>query len=99
MRAREAVAAQEKSFTELLAKRGLALRTDLLKPLVNWLSPDFAHRRFNTRYFAAAAPVNQEPSLLPSKGVWGRWVSAAELVAAREDTRWATRSASRTRWV
>ncbi|MCU1554607.1 MAG: hydrolase, partial [Arthrobacter sp.] len=52
MRAREAVANQEKSFTDVLAKRGLKVRTDLLKPLVNWLSPDFAHRRFNTRYFA-----------------------------------------------
>ena len=48
MRAREAVADQEKSFIDVLAKRGLSLRTDLLKPLVNWLSPDFAHRRFNT---------------------------------------------------
>ncbi|HSU72090.1 MAG TPA: NUDIX hydrolase [Micrococcaceae bacterium] len=86
MKAREAIASQEKSFPEMLAKRGLALRTDLLKPLVNWISPDFAHRRFNTRYFAAAAPVNQEPSILQSKGVWGRWVSAAELVAAREET-------------
>ena len=51
-----AVAEQEKTFTEVLAKRGLSLRTDLLKPLVNWLSPDFAHRRFNTRYFAATVP-------------------------------------------
>ena len=86
MKAREAVASQEKSFADMLAKRGLALRTDLLKPLMNWISPDFAHRRFNTRYFAAAAPVNQEPSVLTSKGVWGRWASAAELVAAREET-------------
>lgn len=84
MRAREAVAAQEKSFTEMLSKRGLSLRTDLLKPLVNWLSPDFAHTRFNTRYFAATVPVNQQPSILGSKGVWGRWVSAAEAIALRE---------------
>ena len=46
----------------MLAKRGLSLRTDLLKPLVNWLSPDFAHRRFNTRYFAATVPMNQQPT-------------------------------------
>jgi hypothetical protein len=84
MRAREAVASQEKSFTEMLTKRGLSLRTDLLKPLVNWLSPDFAHTRFNTRYFAATVPVNQQPSILGSKGVWGRWVSAAEAIALRE---------------
>jgi 8-oxo-dGTP pyrophosphatase MutT (NUDIX family) len=86
MRAREAVANQEKSFTELLAKRGISLRTDLLKPLVNWLSPDFAHRRFDTRYFAATVPVNQQPSLLSSKGVWGRWVCARKAINEREIT-------------
>jgi 8-oxo-dGTP pyrophosphatase MutT (NUDIX family) len=86
MRAREAVANQEKSFTELLAKRGISLRTDLLKPLVNWLSPDFAHRRFDTRYFAATVPVNQQPSLLASKGVWGRWVCARKAINERETT-------------
>ena len=86
MRAREAVADQEKSFTDVLAKRGLSLRTDLLKPLVNWLSPDFAHRRFNTRYFAATVPVNQQPSLLASKGVWGRWVCVRKVIAERDTT-------------
>jgi 8-oxo-dGTP pyrophosphatase MutT (NUDIX family) len=86
MRARVAVAEQEKSFTEVLAKRGLSVRTDLLKPLVNWLSPDFAHRRFNTRYFAATLPVNQQPSLLATKGVWGRWVCARKVIAERDTT-------------
>ncbi|WP_026556039.1 NUDIX hydrolase [Arthrobacter sp. 35W] len=86
MKAREAIAAQDKTFAEMLGRRGLALRTDLLKPLVNWVSPDFMHRRFNTRYFAAAAPVNQEPALLQSKGVWGRWVCAGDLVAGRAGT-------------
>jgi len=83
MRARVAVAEQEKSFTEVLAKRGLSVRTDLLKPLVNWLSPDFAHRRFNTRYFAATVPMNQQPSLLASKGVWGRWVCVRRVIEER----------------
>ena len=83
MRARVAVAEQEKSFTDVLANRGLSVRTDLLKPLVNWLSPDFAHRRFNTRYFAATVPMNQQPSLLASKGVWGRWVCVRKVVEGR----------------
>ncbi|MFP3580697.1 NUDIX hydrolase [Arthrobacter sp. fls2-241-R2A-200] len=86
MKAREAVAAQEKSFTDILTKRGLSLRTDLLKSLVNWVSPDFAHTRFNTRYFAATVPVNQQPSILASKGVWGRWVCVADAIALRDTT-------------
>ncbi len=84
MDAREAIADQDKTFPEMLAKRGLGLRTDLLKPLVNWVSPDFAHRRFDIRYFAAAAPVNQTPSLLSSKGIWARWACAAKLISGRE---------------
>ncbi|PNI09006.1 NUDIX hydrolase [Arthrobacter sp. AFG7.2] len=86
MRARVAVAEQERTFPEILAKRGLSVRTDLLKSLVNWRSPDFAHRRFDTRYFAATVPLNQHPTLLEEKGVWGRWVNAADVIAGRHTT-------------
>ncbi|HEX7201944.1 MAG TPA: NUDIX hydrolase [Arthrobacter sp.] len=86
MRARIAVAEQEKTFTQVLEKRGLLLRTDLLKSLVNWRSPDFAHRRFDTRYFAATVPLSQEPTLLEGKGVWGRWVNAARIIEDRDST-------------
>lgn len=84
MKAREDIASQELRFAELLERRGLALRTDLLRPLSHWVSPDFVHRRFDTRYFAAARPINQEPTLLASKGVWGRWVSAADILDERQ---------------
>jgi 8-oxo-dGTP pyrophosphatase MutT (NUDIX family) len=86
MRARIAVAEQEKTLAQVLDKRGLSLRTDLLKSLVNWRSPDFAHRRFDTRYFAATVPLGQEPTLLEGKGVWGRWVNAAKAIEERNST-------------
>lgn len=86
MKKREALAAQEFSFPELLGKRGLVLRTDLLKPVVNWISPDFAHRRFNTRYFAAAAPANQTATPLASKSSWARWVCPSTLVREQDST-------------
>jgi 8-oxo-dGTP pyrophosphatase MutT (NUDIX family) len=86
MRARIAVAEQEKTLAQVLEKRGLLLRTDLLKSLVNWRSPDFAHRRFDTRYFAATVPLSQEPTLLEGKGVWGRWVNAARIIEDRDTT-------------
>lgn len=83
-RAREAVASEEIGFAELMAKRGLGLRTDLLRPLVHWVSPKFAHRRFDTRYFAATLPEGQIPTLLPSKGVWGEWTLPAKLLKERD---------------
>ncbi|GLB69374.1 NUDIX hydrolase [Arthrobacter mangrovi] len=86
MRARQLVAEQESSFPELLDRWGLGLRTDLLRPLSRWISPDFAHRRFDTRYFAATQPVNQQPVLLDGKGVWGSWVCAAKVIAERDSS-------------
>ncbi|MGG5751994.1 NUDIX hydrolase [Zafaria sp. Z1313] len=86
MSIREALAGQDIGFGRLLAQRGLGLRTDLLRPLSRWISPDFAHRRFDTRYFAAALPVNQRATLLRGKGVWARWLAAGELVRERETT-------------
>ena len=83
MGARAAIAAQDASFLELLERRGLGLRTDLLRPLANWQSADFALRRFDTRYFAAVQPVGQEASLLDGKGIWAAWKPAAEVIEAR----------------
>lgn len=84
MAARTAIASRDANFLDLLNRRGLGLRTDLLRPLSYWQSPDFALRRFETRYFAAVAPMGQEASLLEGKGVWGRWVAAADVVAAAD---------------
>ncbi|WP_336856007.1 NUDIX hydrolase [Sinomonas albida] len=90
-RAREAVAAQEIGFAELITKRGLGLRTDLLRPLVHWVTPEFAHRRFDTRYFAATLPVGQTPTLLPSKGVWGEWVLPTRILKERDTSEFGDR--------
>ncbi|WP_026550050.1 NUDIX hydrolase [Arthrobacter sp. Br18] len=86
MKAREAINEGESNFSEILQRRGLGVRTDLIKPLSHWLSPDFAHRRFDTHYFAAAQPVNQEPTILESKGVWGEWRWAAREIERRSTT-------------
>ena len=86
MKARESLAQQESSFAEVLNRRGLAVRTDLIKPLAHWLTPDFAHRRFDTHYFAVAHPVNQTPTLLDSKGTWAGWRCAAQEIARRTTT-------------
>ncbi|MDY6050867.1 MAG: NUDIX hydrolase [Rothia sp. (in: high G+C Gram-positive bacteria)] len=81
MASRLAVAQQEKTFADYLERRGLKIRADLLKPLARWQSPDFFHKRYDIHYFTCAVPVGQNPSLLANKGIWGRWMSARELVA------------------
>lgn len=83
MRARRDVATQELSFAQFLDRRGWGVRTDLLRPVAHWLSPDFELRRFDIQYFAVAAPTGQDVSPLvgatrDGAGKWGRWVSAKE---------------------
>lgn len=78
MRKRLALASAELTFAQLLERRGWGVRTDLLRPVAHWLSPDYELRRFDTYYFAAAAPTGQDVSPLAAKGKWGRWVSAQE---------------------
>lgn len=83
MDSREAIAAGDKTLAEYLAKRGLRVRSDLLRPLSRWQSPDFRHRRYDIHYFACAVPVGQKFTLLSSKGVWGEWVNVRQLLGTR----------------
>lgn len=83
MTAREAIAGQDLAFDEFLRRRGLGLRTDLLRPVSHWLNPNFALRRFDTWYFTATVPNRQEASLLRGKGKWGRWSAAGDILAKR----------------
>jgi 8-oxo-dGTP pyrophosphatase MutT (NUDIX family) len=56
---REALEAREQSMSELLARRGLVLRTDLLRPYAPWITPDIEPKRFDTRFFLAEMPAGQ----------------------------------------
>jgi 8-oxo-dGTP pyrophosphatase MutT (NUDIX family) len=47
------------SLAEMLARRGLVLRSDLLRPWSRWITPVIEERRFDTRFFAAALPPQQ----------------------------------------
>src|SRR5215217_1923285 len=49
----------ELSLAEFFASAGLALRADLLKPWANWVTPAFAPRRYDTRFFLATVPKGQ----------------------------------------
>lgn len=56
---RVALEAREHSLSELLARRRLVLRADLLRPLAHWITPEAEPRRFDTRFFLAELPVGQ----------------------------------------
>jgi 8-oxo-dGTP pyrophosphatase MutT (NUDIX family) len=47
------------SLAGLLHRRGLVLRSDLLRPWARWITPVTEERRYDTRFFAAALPAGQ----------------------------------------
>lgn len=57
---RLAVQRRELRMADLLARRGLRLRDDLLHPWGRWVTPDFEPRRYDTWFFVAALPDGQE---------------------------------------
>ena len=60
-RERAALLAKEQSFAQLLVRRGLVLRSDLLSAQGHWLTPAFESRRYDTWFFAALLPEGQIP--------------------------------------
>jgi 8-oxo-dGTP pyrophosphatase MutT (NUDIX family) len=75
------------SLSELLSRRGLLLRADLLTPWARWITPEVSPRRFDTWFFAAALPAGQLAGLAAAgpgesdSGTW--WRPGAALEAAR----------------
>lgn len=53
------LAAGRLTFAEVLARRGLVIRADLLTPWARWITPEAEPRRFDARFFAAALPPGQ----------------------------------------
>jgi 8-oxo-dGTP pyrophosphatase MutT (NUDIX family) len=87
-RDRRALLAGSLSLGELLDRRGLLLRADLLTPWTRWITPEFSPRRFDTWFFAAALPAGQLAGLAAAaepgesdSGAW--WRPSAALEAAR----------------
>jgi 8-oxo-dGTP pyrophosphatase MutT (NUDIX family) len=56
---RAALEAREHSLSELLERRGLVLRADLLRPMAHWITPEVEPKRFDTRFFVAEVPEGQ----------------------------------------
>jgi len=73
---RRALEARELALTELLERRGLALRSDLLAGWSAWCTPEFEKRRFRTWFFVAALPPGQRTRDVSSESSSVAWMSA-----------------------
>jgi 8-oxo-dGTP pyrophosphatase MutT (NUDIX family) len=78
---RQALLTRELSLAELLAGRGLALRSDLLRPFAHWITPPVEPRRYDTKFFVAALPVGQEARHVSGEADEAAWLSPEAALA------------------
>jgi 8-oxo-dGTP pyrophosphatase MutT (NUDIX family) len=82
------VALEQRAFSlaELLTRRGLLLRADLLRPWAHWITPpqESVRRRYDTRFFVAALPPGQQARAVTSEADVTEWVRPADALAQRE---------------
>jgi 8-oxo-dGTP pyrophosphatase MutT (NUDIX family) len=81
---RLALAGGSLSLAELLTRRGLLLRADLLRPWARWITPEAEHRRYDTRFFTALLPAAQRAMGGSGEADEAAWLRPAAAIAAAE---------------
>lgn len=64
----------EQSLAELLIRRNLVIRTDLLNYCSNWCTPEYSPLRYDTFFFAARCPEGQMADDLSREAYIADWV-------------------------
>jgi 8-oxo-dGTP pyrophosphatase MutT (NUDIX family) len=73
------------ALSELLERRGLELRTELLSAWSHWCTPVFEPRRYDTWFFVAALPEGPVARHVPGEADHSTWVNAAVAAAGGAD--------------
>ncbi|MEU8250139.1 NUDIX hydrolase [Nonomuraea sp. NPDC048916] len=68
------------AFADFLAKRGLVLRSDLLKAWAHWITPEVEQKRFDTRFFVAVLPEGQRTRDVGGEADQVVWQSPTEAI-------------------
>lgn len=79
---RQALLDRSSSLAEMLGRRSLVLRGDLMRPWSHWITPIVEPRRYDTRFFVAALPSGQRTRDVSSESDLVTWVRADEAVEA-----------------
>lgn len=79
---RRALLDRSVSLAELLGRRGLVVRADLLRPWSRWITPIIEPRRFDARFFAAALPAGQRTRDVGGEASAVAWIAPAEALTA-----------------
>jgi 8-oxo-dGTP pyrophosphatase MutT (NUDIX family) len=77
--ARAQLASGDLALSDFLRGENLVLRSDLLRPWANWVTPTRGHtRRYDTYFFVAALPEGQHADDQTSEAVSAEWTLPAK---------------------
>ena len=79
---REALVAGTLGFGDLLSARGLVVDDAALVPFAHWVTPEIEDRRYDTRFFVAAVPSNQDARHVGGESDLSAWWSPAAALTA-----------------
>jgi 8-oxo-dGTP pyrophosphatase MutT (NUDIX family) len=81
---RRRLEARELSLTDVLSRRNLKLRSDLLRVWGSWLTPVFEPRRYRTWFFVAELPPGQQARDVSTESVEVTWSSVRDAIVAAD---------------
>ncbi len=80
-RLRQEVNAGRRKFLDVCTEEGLSLAVDRVHYFAHWITPEGAPRRYDTRFFVAAAPPGQVPTHDAGETTDAQWVRPAVALA------------------
>lgn len=80
--ARNELSDKSLSFAEFLGREGLLLRSDLLRPWANWITPEAEARRYDTFFFVGALPEGQQADGETTEAVASAWQTPHEAISS-----------------
>ncbi|MGH8825724.1 MAG: NUDIX hydrolase [Jiangellaceae bacterium] len=81
---RRALVERRLALSDLLDRRGLAVRADVLAPWAHWVTPRFEPRRYDTWFFLAALPEGQRPRDVSGEADQVAWMRPVDAMSAAE---------------
>jgi len=69
------------SLLEMASRERLRFALDELAYFAHWVTPEVETKRFDTRFFAASAPANQDAAHDESETTHGEWMRPADALA------------------